>query len=69
MPGHHAENDPTVRSSSDRTGSDSWSVTIPSPKERSKRVEIIRREVANGNYQVPGEAVADAMLEFFSRDA
>lgn len=31
------------------------------------RVEIIRREIAEGSYEVPGEAVADAMLEFFSR--
>ena len=67
MQENHAENDPTVRSSSDCSGSDSWRVTIPSPEQRSMRVEIIRREIAEGSYEVPGEAVADAMLEFFSR--
>jgi anti-sigma28 factor (negative regulator of flagellin synthesis) len=31
------------------------------------RVDEIRREIAEGSYRVPGEAVADAIVEFFSR--
>jgi anti-sigma28 factor (negative regulator of flagellin synthesis) len=43
-------------------------VTIPSLEVRSMRVDQIRREIAEGSYEVPGEAVADAIIRFFSRD-
>ena len=38
-----------------------------SREERMKRVDEIRRSVANGSYEVPANAVADAVVSFFSR--
>ncbi len=61
-------NDTPRRSRSDRRDSDIFSVTIPSPEDRSMRIDQIRREIAEGSYYVSGEAVADAILRFFVRD-
>ena len=55
------------RSSSEPPEADIFGVTIETSEERSMRVEQIRREIAEGSYQVSGEAVADAILRFFSR--
>ncbi len=35
--------------------------------ERMNRVDTIRRRVAQGSYQVPANAVADAVVAFFDR--
>ena len=56
-------------SSGDSRKPDTWSVTIETSEERSMRVDQIRREIAEGSYQGSGEAVADAMLRFFAREA
>ena len=57
------------RSSGGPPEADIFGVTIETSEERSMRVEQIRREIAEGSYQVSGEAVADAILRFFSRGA
>ncbi|NND02935.1 MAG: flagellar biosynthesis anti-sigma factor FlgM [Acidimicrobiia bacterium] len=38
-----------------------------SKEERMSRVEDLRRSVASGSYVVPANAVADAVVAFFSR--
>ncbi len=60
-------NDTPERSSLPPDDSDIWGVTVPTPEERSMRVDQIRREIAEGSYHVSGEAVADAILRFFER--
>ena len=57
------------RSSGEAPQTDIFGVTIETSEERSMRVEQIRREIAEGSYEVSGEAVADAILRFFSRGA
>jgi anti-sigma28 factor (negative regulator of flagellin synthesis) len=47
---------------------DTWGVTVPSSEVRSMRVDQIRREIAEGSYDISGEAVAEAIIRFFSRD-
>ena len=64
----HFSNDAGRGSSRGWSDSDTWSVTIESSEERSMRIDEIRREIAEGSYHVSGEAVADAILRFFSRD-
>ena len=39
-----------------------------SPQDRMARVEAIREHVAAGSYEVPAEAVAEALVAFFRRD-
>ena len=63
------QNDATDGSSGGGSIPDIWSVAIDTLEERSMRIDQLRREIAEGNYQVTGEAVADAILRFFSRDA
>ena len=61
-------NDAPEASRFDSDGTDIWGVTVPSLEVRSMRIDQIRREIAEGSYDVPGEAVADAIIRFFSRD-
>ena len=61
-------NDALELSRFDHVTTDIWGVTVPSLEVRSMRVDQIRREIAEGSYDVPGEAVADAIIRFFSRD-
>lgn len=61
-------NDTVARSSPSHVATDTWSVTVATSEERSVRVDQIRREIAEGSYRVPGEAVADAILRFFARE-
>ncbi len=61
-------NDALEPSRFDHVTTDIWGVTVPSLEVRSMRVDQIRREIAEGSYDVPGEAVADAIIRFFSRD-
>ena len=61
-------NDTPEASRLDADSTDIWVVTVPSLEVRSMRIDQIRREIAEGSYDVPGEAVADAIIRFFSRD-
>jgi anti-sigma28 factor (negative regulator of flagellin synthesis) len=67
MAGDHFGNDAPPGSSGDPADTDIWRVTMPSPEERSMRIDQIRREIEEGRYRVSGEAVADAILAFYSR--
>jgi len=68
VPTDQTGNDAPGESRWDGIAADTWDVTIPSLEVRSMRVDQIRREIAEGSYEVPGEAVADAIIRFFSRD-
>lgn len=52
-----------------RRAADRFSLIAESPAERQRRVAAIRRKVAVGEYEVPPEDVAAAVVSFFSRDA
>ena len=65
--GDHPENDASRGSSRRPVDSDTWWVTRRRPEERSMRIDRIRREIEEGSYDVPGEAVAEAMLAFYRR--
>ena len=68
VPTDQTDNDAVASSRFTDAGADIWGVTVPSLEVRSMRVDQIRREIAEGSYDVSGEAVAEAIIRFFSRD-